>query len=233
VNIMIDEPQPLIPFSGFAAGKHRFVEVPAVFFTELLPLIDDLDELRITLYTIYALHQREARYRFLIEDDFAELRLDAPQRLRALTRACQRGTLLRVRVAIEGQETELYFLNTETGRRAVEQIQRGEWQGADARTLEILPERPNIYRLYEANIGPLTPLIADALRDAEREFPLEWIEEALRTAVEANALNWKYVRAVLDRWKREGRRSHEIAERPDGQDPARFISGELSDFIER
>ncbi|MCS7069874.1 MAG: DnaD domain protein [Anaerolinea sp.] len=230
---MIDEPHSPISFSGFAAGKHRFVEVPAAFFTELLPVIDDLDELRITVYAIYALHQREARYRFLIDEDFAGLRLDAPRLLRALTRACERGALLRVRVEIDGQETWLYFLNTETGRRAVEQIQRGEWRGTDARTLEILPERPNIYRLYEANIGPLTPLIADALRDAEREFPLDWIEDALRTAVEANALNWKYVRAVLDRWKREGKRSHEIAERSDGQDPARFISGALSDFIER
>lgn len=230
---MTDDPLPLVPFAGFAAGKHRFIDVPAAFFTELLPLIDDLDELRLTLFAIYALHQRESRYRYLLGDDFDELGLGADRIALALTRACARGSLLRVTVDVEGAAARLYFLNTETGRNAVEQIERGEWRAADARTLEILPERPNVYRLYEANIGPLTPLIADALKDAEREFPLDWIEDALRVAVESNALNWKFVRAVLDRWKREGRRSHEISERPDGQDPARFISGKLSDYIER
>jgi hypothetical protein len=45
-------------------------------------------------------------------------------------------------------------------------------------------ERPNLYRLYEENIGPLTPLVADALRDAENTYAIEWIEEAIRIAVQ-------------------------------------------------
>jgi len=229
---MTDDHPQLAQFPGFAAGKHRFIQIPAAFFTELLPLIDDLDELRVTLYFIYALHQREARYRYLLDEDFVELGFDRERLARALMRARARGSVLRTVVEVEGVPTSLYFLNTEVGRHAVEQIERGEWQAADARTLEILPERPNIYRLYETNIGPLTPIIAESLRDAEREFPLDWIEDALRLAVESNALNWKFARAILDRWKREGRRSHEIAERSDGQDPDRFISGKLSDYIE-
>lgn len=219
-------------FAGFAAGKHRFIELPAALFTDLLPLIDDADELRVTLYAFFAMQQREGRYRYLRADDFAGLGMAAAALTTALERACTRGSLLCADVTIHGERLPLYFVNTAAGRAAIEQIGRGDWRPADADGIEILPERPNIYRLYEENIGALTPIIAEALKDAEREFPLDWIAEALQIAVKANALNWKYARAVLDGWRKEGRRTHEAAKRPDEQDPKRYISGELADFIE-
>jgi len=55
--------------------------------------------------------------------------------------------------------------------------------------------------LYEQEIGALTPLIADALADAEKEYPLDWIPEAIQIAVERNARNWKYVLTVLQNAK--------------------------------
>jgi len=220
-------------FAGFAAGKHRFIELPAALFTDLLPLIDDADELRVTLYAFFAMQQREGRYRYLRTDDFAGLALAPAVLTAALERACARGSLLGAEVTLHEERLPLYFVNTAAGRAAVEQIACGDWRPADADGIEILPERPNIYRLYEENIGVLTPIIAEALKDAEREFPLDWIAEALQITVKANALNWKYARAVLDSWRKEGRRSHEAVERPDGKDPQRFIRGELSDFIER
>ena len=57
--------------------------------------------------------------------------------------------------------------------------------------------RPNIYTLYEENIGPLTALIAEELREAEETYPADWIEEAFREAVRMNKRNWKYVHAIL------------------------------------
>ena len=63
-------------------------------------------------------------------------------------------------------------------------------------------ERPNIFRLYEENIGPLTPLIAEMLRDAEKTYPADWIEEAFKIAVENNVRRWRYIEAIL----RPGRR---------------------------
>ena len=74
-----------------------------------------------------------------------------------------------------------------------------------AQPVEILDEAPNIFRLYEENIGPLTPMIADALREAEQEYPIQWLEDALRIAVENNARNWRYVEAILERWQDKGR----------------------------
>ncbi|MEX2431266.1 MAG: DnaD domain protein, partial [Dehalococcoidia bacterium] len=67
------------------------------------------------------------------------------------------------------------------------------------------PEKPNVFALYEANIGLLTPMIADQLRDAEEAYPEEWIESAFHEAVEQNKRSWRYIAAILERWATEGR----------------------------
>jgi DnaD/phage-associated family protein len=66
-------------------------------------------------------------------------------------------------------------------------------------------ERPNIFVLYEQNVGLLQPIIAEELQEAERAYPQEWIEEAFRIAVENNVRNWKYIRRILERWAAEGK----------------------------
>jgi len=74
----------------------------------------------------------------------------------------------------------------------------------EAATTRATPAQ-NIYALYEQNIGALTPLIADALKDAERTYGAEWIADALKLAVTNNKRNWKYCEAILKRWKVEGK----------------------------
>jgi len=51
----------------------------------------------------------------------------------------------------------------------------------------------------------LTPLISDELREAETTYPAEWIEDAMRKAVNANARSWRYVDKILRTWKAKGR----------------------------
>lgn len=65
-------------------------------------------------------------------------------------------------------------------------------------------KKPEIFTLYEKNIGPITQLISDELIDASKRFHPEWIEVAFIEAVKANVRKWKYVYAILDRWEREG-----------------------------
>jgi DnaD/phage-associated family protein len=124
----------------------------------------------------------------------------------SIDRAVKRGSLLRVNVKLE-KEDFLYFLNFFKGRAAVQAIERGEWRptGDELIPVEVLPESANIFRLYEENIGPLTPMIADTLRDAEESYPDQWIEEAVRLAVENNARTWRYVEAILSRWQEKGK----------------------------
>lgn len=59
------------------------------------------------------------------------------------------------------------------------------------------PKKSNVFSAYEKEIGALTPMVADAIRDAEKEYPEDWIIEALQIAVERNARNWRFVLAIL------------------------------------
>jgi DnaD/phage-associated family protein len=92
-------------------------------------------------------------------------------------------------------------------------------------------ERPNIFKLYEENIGPLTPLIADALRDAEATYPPEWIEEAIGESVKRNKRNWKYVEAILRSWKEKGHAKKQDRQNTQ-EDGRRYVEGEYAEFIE-
>jgi DnaD/phage-associated family protein len=233
-------------FPGFPEGsKLSPTAFPASFFSDLLPMIDDLGELKLTLFCFWALHQKQGRFRFLCRQDFdnealieglkaAYTRMEAEKALeKALSKAIKRGTLLTVEVELNKTRQTLYFVNTALGRTAIAQIQAGAWQpGADGRLIEVLPERPNIYRLYEANIGMITPMIRDALVDAEKDYPLEWIVEAIRESSERNKRSWRYISSILKHWERDGR-SREKAGQAGGRDGNWYVSGPYADFTER
>jgi DNA replication protein len=229
-----DRPSSVITFSGFPPGKVRSASIPELVFTELIPLIDDLAELKLTLHVLWRLGQQRGKVRYLRRADLAADQVllaglgDAPAQAlgEALERAVERGTLLRVETTT-GEGTEpLYFANTPIGRAAVEAIGRGEWPDE----LESA-ERPNVFTLYEQNIGLLTPLIADQLREAEQIYPITWIEDAFREAVSLNKRSWRYIRAILERWRTEGR-GDETGQRPAEADRRRYIEGEYGEYIE-
>ena len=46
-------------FPGFPSGKLRLTQVPNLFFSDLLPSIDNLAEMKVTLYAFWALAQKE------------------------------------------------------------------------------------------------------------------------------------------------------------------------------
>lgn len=61
-----------------------------------------------------------------------------------------------------------------------------------------------IFRMYEAEIGLLTPLIRDALNGWLADVPHQWLIDAMRRAVVANKRSWSYVEAILRAWKANG-----------------------------
>jgi len=203
-------------FEGFPAGELRFTSVPDLFFAELLPAIDDLAELKVTLHVIW-LRQREGKQVVtraeLAADETLAQGLSAqdndPESALAegLARAVARGSLLHARIEGEAGHQEIYLLNSEGGRQALAHIQSGEvgtlgTVGVDRPSAE---PRPNIFQLYEDNIGLLSPILADELRDAEQSYPASWIEDAFRIAVAQNVRKWRYIQAILERWSTEGR----------------------------
>jgi len=248
-------------FSGFPAGKVHFTPLPNLFFSKLLPAIDDLVELKVTLHIFWLLHQKKGYPRYVsrreLEADgvllggLRGMGQEPEERLgQALERAVARGTLLHVAALRRGPSTLLragsgqaqqgderddwYFMNTDVGRRTVSKIQCGELEleaGVSPGEVRLEVERHNIFVLYEQNIGLLTPLIAEELRDAEKAYPADWIEEAFRIAVEHNARRWRYVRSVLERWATEGKDT-ERAGRGAGEDRRRYIEGKYAEYIE-
>ena len=204
-------------FSGFPEGKLRLTPVPNLFFSDLLPIIDNMSEMKVVLYAFWALNQKDGQVRYLRLADFlsdhefmkgmgATPTLGAEALLDGIERAVARGTFLHVNIESADGAMDLYFLNTEKGRAAVEGITRGEWRpGPSDEPISLLVERPNVFVLYEQNIGPLTPLIVDELRDAELTYPVGWVEVAFEQAVENNVRKWRYVLAILERWRQEGK----------------------------
>lgn len=84
------------------------------------------------------------------------------------------------------------------------------------RLAKVLPgtDRPNLFKLYEDNFGALTPMMADTIKADLESYQPDWIEDAMKEAVEYNARNWKYVQAILRNWQEKGRkRSNEEGKR--------------------
>ncbi|EFH90506.1 DnaD domain-containing protein [Ktedonobacter racemifer] len=246
-------------FAGFPAGKNNpFVPIPEVFFTQLLPEIEDSAELKVTLHLFWVLARMQGNPRCVSDRQLLgdQLLLQGlrrrgdprppEERLQlGLEQAVARGTLLCVHLRLLNEGDDViawYFFNTARSRKVVEAIEGGEMmpgsllkiheeQGppeqkravaageyatsrghappppAEPAYAQVQVDRPNIFTLYEQNIGLLGPMIAQQLEDYAERLPPEWIEDAFREAVENNKRSWSYIRAILKRWETEGRQS--------------------------
>ena len=230
-------------FLGFPDGKQPYTPVPDLFFSELLPEIDHLGELKVTLYIFFLLTQQKGQrpctsgeelasdQRLL--DGLASPAISSEEALRdALERAVARRTLLRVTAGEDASRRDWYFVNSEKGRQAVDDLLAGKWMPAESgEQVRLQVQRPNIFILYEQNIGPLTPLLAEELGEAADTYPASWIEDAFREAVELNKRSWRYIQRILERWAAEGK-TDETSRRGDERDRRRYIEGKYADIIE-
>lgn len=242
-------------FTGFPGGKNPYVPVPEVFFTVLLPEIEDTAELKVTLHLFWLLAQKQGNPRCVSDRELmmdrvllrSLKRLGDPrpseERVRlGLEQAVMRGTLLRIHLKLfsesSGEEEVIgwYFFNTARSRKIVKELQgaemvpvsmleretqvpqlhavaaqvgghteNGQSEQQGRTRVQVQIERPNIFVLYEQNIGLLTPMLANQLEDAADHYPAEWVEAAFSEAVQRNKRNWKYISAILRRWETEGR----------------------------
>lgn len=194
-----------------------YVPLPAEALTEAVATADDLLELKVIVAALRALARKRAGARWVTPREVMQdpglaraLAAEAPERrselvAAALQRACQHDILACARGGAEATEPR-FTQNREAERKALEEA---GWTIVD----EALPwpaESPpamksGIFELYEQNIGLVTPLLADELREAERTYPPEWVEEAFREAVGYNKRNWRYIRRILENWATEGK----------------------------
>ena len=228
-------------FKGFPAGELRFTSVPDLFFARLLPQIDNLVELKVSLHFLWV-HYRQMRHTIskneLLADEtliqsLALIDEDVEHVLtQGLQRAVERGTLLCIQIEEDEGLQDLYFLNSERGRQALARFEAGEIGVVAMSGLEIIPpsRRPNIFELYEDNIGLISPILADELKDAEATYAQEWIEDAFKIAVENNVRKWSYIRAILKRMAINGRESG-VGQKQEGS-KAWYTDEEFKQLIE-
>jgi len=204
--------------------KTDFISLPDSFFTQAVPKIQDLAELKTVLYVSYLiLRKPDHPHPDIIGVTYKELKaesrrlsaeLDEKTLRQALNTAVEHGTLLHSTLNIDGVLEDVYSLTAP--------MYRGRQ-----------PSAVNIFALYEQNIGIITPMIAEELKEAEKLYPPQWIEEAFKEAVTLNKRSWKYIARILERWASEGKDSGEHRRDIKKDGPDKYIKGRYGHLVKR
>lgn len=226
-------------FPGFPRGL-RFTPVPNLFLTALLPQIQDPAELQVSLALFRLLYEKKGQPRqvalgeLAADPALAEALGGGKSRLVGMA-ALRRGLALAVGRGTFLERGGAYLLNDEAGRRALGEAPTEGKSPGETLEPEMAPtasDRPNIFRLYEENIGQLTPILAQELAEAEGRYPAPWLEEAFKEAVDLNKRNWRYISRILERWAAEGK-GHGEARRHPEEDPQKYFKGKYGRIVRR
>ena len=194
-----------------------FISLPDSFFTQAVPKIQDLAELKIVLYVAYLILRKPDHTQFVTYKELKaeSCRLSAElgeETLRqALNSAVEHGILLHSTLNINGMLEDVYSLTVDSHQ----------------------PPTINVFALYEQNIGMITPMIAEELKEAEKIYPPQWIEEAFKEAVTLNKRSWKYIARILERWASEGKDSGEYRRDIKKDGPDKYIKGRYGHLVKR
>ena len=198
------------------------VSLPDSFFTQVMPKIQNLAELKVVLYVARIILRRQpaGTHRSEGSATYSELKAEISRLLpnlsqealrQALDSAVEHGALSHSTSNINEVLEDIYFLTVDSGETPA----------------------ANIFGLYEQNIGIITPMIAEELKEAERIYPAQWIEDAFREAVTLNKRSWRYIARILERWASEGKDSGEHKRDIKKDDPDKYIKGKYGHLVKR
>lgn len=210
-----------------------FTPVPDPLLGDVLKSIDDLAELKCILRALWHIHRKKGDLRCvtlaeLRDDPVLRSELDREEIEDAMNGGARRGIFAKGNVTTGHGRVALFVLNQESQRAALRRAMAGdialptndeEWTVAPGRA----KTRPNVFDLYEQEIGMITPVVADELKAAEAEYPREWIQTAVREAALSGKRSWPYVRAILRRWNKEGKSDGKFGRNTKARDPRRYI----------
>jgi len=235
------------PFHGFPA-RMTFTPIPNLFLNQLMPDIGDIAELKTTLHIMEILYSKKGYPRFVTAGELlgnaglmSSLKspaMTAEEALQsALEKAVKRETLIHLITEGDGKREDVYFLNTQPDRQAVTRIKSGELKLPGQKALVETPaatEKPsNIFALYEDNIGLLTPMVAEELKEAEKLYPASWIQDAIKEAASLNKRNIRYITRILEHWSVEGRGDGTHRRDSKKDDPDKYIKGKYGHMVQR
>jgi DNA replication protein len=197
------------------------ISLPESFFAQTVPRIQDLAELKVVLSAAYLILRKQDRLRpDIVGVTYRELKAEncrlsgklGEEALRqALDSAVQHGALSHSTLNINGVLEDVYSLTVDSRQ----------------------PLTINIFALYEQNIGMIGPMIAEELKEAEKLYPPQWIEEAFKEAVTLNKRSWKYIARILERWASEGKDSGEYKRDTKTDGPDKYVKGKYGHLVKR
>jgi DNA replication protein len=224
--------------------KAEVTPVPSLFITGVVPGVRDIAELKVMLHIFWLVSRRRGYPPLVTFNELSHADVtgdDQPGNetlSAALANAVEHGVLLNITFERNNRVETAYCINTAANKEALDKVRRGEIVLPDLAPLRDLGEKAatvrDIYSLYEQNIGIITPIVADKLKEAEKSYSSEWIQEAFQEAVLNNKRNWKYIERILERWATEGKddgKSGRYSKKE--RDPNRFIRGKYGHMVER
>ena len=190
-------------------AEGEVIPLPESFFTLVLPQITDIAELKVILHLSHLLSRKQGHRGVVRRSELlahCTPVMGEKEFHRGLKLAVERGVIL----SSDGGGGEKVYLSREPA-----------------------PLQPNIFALYEENIGMITPMIAEELKEAEKRYPQKWIEEAFREAVVLNKRSWRYIARILESWASGGKDSgeHRPGAKKSGAD--KYIRGRYGHLVKR
>jgi len=221
----------------------QFTPVPVPFLNVLAPQMDAL-ELKIMLYVFQSIYAKKGTLRYTsIEELLANPALATSLKhegkhgtgavKQALNRAAEMGALIVLETVRDERDEQLYFINSAADRLTVARLRAGvlKLPQTDVLRPATPPETPpDIFSIYEENIGMLTPMVAEELKDALGQYSEDWIRDAIREAVNNNKRSWRYIQRILERWTAEGKKDG-LQQRDTQHDPEKYLKGRYGHLI--
>lgn len=209
-------------------------------FWKIIEQTEDISQLKMILYVFYSLAQQTTLPAFVTHHELlssgpALLRLSNEDFSKTLQSLVENGTLLFLKQA--DNHHDIYLANTRSNRELIEQIERGEFrfkEDSNVSAEKRNPQKsPNIFVLYEQNIGMITPMLSEELKAAAELYPAKWIEDAFKEAVLQNKRSWRYIARILERWTSEGKNSGAYRQGNKKDSTDKYISGKYGHLVKR
>jgi len=203
----------------------RYTPTPNLVFGKLLNQIDDINDLKFILRIIWMINQIKRVPKYLtIEEIMADKIVHAIISTKsdiAMHATClsmiknpQFSNLLICHEIDTSKSTStVVAFNTTRNKTMLNKTQQLDKSDSVFQPDgDVSAESPNIFKLYEDNIGTLNPIIADELKIAETTYPNSWITSAFKESVLRNKRSWNYIKTILENWHREGKNDGRIGE---------------------
>jgi DNA replication protein len=236
----------MIEFDGFPARIKKFTPIPNLVFSSLLPQITDITELKVLFYIFELIYPKKGSLRFVsLNELLSQLRTvndpkeaDQESLYKAMEGLVKKHAILHVVLKNGENQDDLYFINDEANQLAVEKIKNREIIVPGLKSEVVVPEETgdssDIFTLYEQNIGMLTPLLADELKEAKKQYSEIWIKNAIKEAVAQNKRSWRYISRILEHWSIEGKDDGTYrGNLKKNTDPDKFIKGRYGHMVQR